>query len=226
MMKPLNRAKLTGLFIALEGGEGAGKTSLAAELGKRLTESGYDVLVTREPGATDLGQRLRQIWLDHNLAKDDMDGMESLFLFAADRHAHVRQVVLPALEAGRIVITDRYVFSAKAYQASEGVPADIVNDVCDLATYRLLPKRTYWLDVTPEVGLRRISAQNREETASKYDLASLSFHENVRGAFRDLWQEMPERIMRIDADRAADKVFSEIYADLQNLLRAWKGPRR
>src|SRR5687767_8994560 len=109
-----------GLFIVQEGGEGAGKTTRAHALRGRLEALGYDVAVTREPGATELGVRLRKIALDPALA-GEIVGLESLFIFAADEHAHVRSVIKPALAAGKIVISDRYFYSSKTYQLIEGV---------------------------------------------------------------------------------------------------------
>src|SRR5476651_43284 len=97
----------TGLFIAIEGGEGAGKSTLTRALCQRLRQDGYDTLPTREPGATNLGSKLRQVWLGTAHSSEEIDGYESLFIFAADRHAHVRQIIQPALAMGKLVISDR-----------------------------------------------------------------------------------------------------------------------
>ena len=218
-------AQSTGLFIAIEGGEGAGKSALTRALGDRFTRDGFKTLTTREPGATDLGSKLRQVWLGTAQASDEIDGYESLFIFAADRHAHLRQVIRPGLAMGKLVITDRYVYSAKAYQASEGVESDIVDTVCDIATGGLVPHRTYWLDVTPQVGLARIAAASRSETASKYDLAKLDFHERDRAEFKRLHEQFPDIITRIDAEKSEEHVLSVIYADILTLARQRKLPR-
>jgi dTMP kinase len=195
-----------GLFIAIEGGEGAGKTSLARDIQKRLQNEKFETLVTREPGATKLGSKLRQVWLDRSLDPDDLDGIESLFLFT------------PALAAGKLVISDRYVFSAKAYQAADGVDESIVDQVCDIVTGGLLPTRTYWLDVTPSVGVARIAAEKRPEAPSKYDLAELEFHDRVRAGFKAQWQKLPDKITRIDADQSSSKVLDEVYDDVLQLI--------
>ncbi len=207
-----------GLFIVHEGGEGAGKTSRAHALKDRLEKLGYEVFITREPGATVLGSRLRQITLDPALA-GNIVGLESLFMFAADRHAHVRQVIRPALASGKIVICDRYIYSTKTYQTIEGVSANAIDLVSNLATGGLIPHRVYWYDVSPAVGLARLQAQKRSEP-SKYDEAPLAFHERVREEFRRQWLEQPEIIKRIDADRADTDVTSSVYTDLLELLKA------
>jgi dTMP kinase len=209
----------TRLFIAIEGGEGAGKTSLTATLTAHLAASGFDILATREPGATRLGSKLREVWSDDTITREDLDGYESLFLFAADRHAHVRQIIRPALAAGRLVITDRYVYSAKAYQAAEGVPTNIVDQICHYATGGLMPDRTYWLDIRPETGLSRIAGQQRAEAPSRYDLERLDFHECVRAEFARLHKQFPQSITRIDAERSAAEVLEEILRDINRLAK-------
>jgi len=110
------------------------------------------------------------------------------------------------------------VFSAKAYQASEGVEKDIVDQVCDIATGGLLPNRTYWLDLDPSLGLARIAAGMRTETASKYDRAELAFHNLVHSEFESLAKLYPDIIMRIDASQSQTEVFDKIYADVRKVI--------
>jgi dTMP kinase len=207
-----------GLFIVHEGGEGAGKTTAARTLAGKLTADGYDVVVTRQPGATELGVHLRRLALNPALA-GAIDGMESLFLFAADRHANVRQVIAPALAAGKIVISDRYIHSTKTYQLIEGVDSETIDLVTDLATGGLRPRRAYWYDVAPATGLSRLQAEKRQELA-KNDQAPLAFHEQVREEFHRQWQELPHEITRIDANRPADEVVNEVHADILQLINA------
>lgn len=203
-----------------EGGEGAGKTTRAQALKTKLEKLGYDVLVTREPGATKLGARLRGIVLTPELA-GAIDGVESLLIFAADQHAHVRQVIQPALAAGKIVISDRYIYSTQTYQAIEGVNQEAIEFVSNLATDGLRPHRVYWYDVTPEVGLSRLQAEKRAEL-TKYDQAPLAFHQRVREEFRRQWTDLPHEITRIDADRPDEAVTQEVYDDLLELLKSHK----
>jgi dTMP kinase len=205
-----------GLFIVHEGGEGAGKTTRAKALKERLEAQGYSVVVTREPGATELGAKLRKIALDPSLA-GAIVGMESLFIFAADEHAHVRQVIRPALAAGSIVISDRYIYSTKTYQRIEGVDSGAIDFVSNLATGGLRPDRAYWFDVTPALGLSRLKAEKRAEL-TKYDQAPLEFHERIREEFRRQWQEQPHEIKRIDADRPDEDVTNEVYANILELI--------
>lgn len=205
-----------GLFIVQEGGEGAGKTTRARALQTRLEALDYDVIVTREPGATELGRQLRKIALDPALA-GAISGLESLFIFAADEHAHVREVIRPALAAGKIVISDRYFYSTKTYQLIEGVDAATIDRVSELATGGLRPDRAYWYDVTPAVGLARLQAEKRHEL-TKYDQAPLAFHERIREEFRRQWQELPHEIKRIDADQPDEEVTDTVYTDILTLI--------
>jgi dTMP kinase len=212
-----------GLFIVHEGGEGAGKSTRARALKVRLEALGYDVLITREPGATELGTRLRKIALDPALA-GAIVGMESLLIFAADEHAHVRQVIRPALAAGKIVICDRYIYSTKTYQLIEGVPADTIDLISALATGGLRPHRAYWFDVTPALGLSRLQAEKRTEL-TKYDQAPMAFHERVREEFRRQWEKLPHEITRIDADQADEEVANAAYADILELIESHAHPK-
>jgi len=206
-----------GLFLVCDGGEGGGKTTTVASLKTRLEKLGYEVLTTHEPGATKLGHYLRKIVIDPQLANGEVDGLESLLIFSADRHAHIRQIIAPALAAGKIVITDRYVYSALVYQAIEGVPESVIETLNTVATGGLLPARTYWLDVSPQISLSRIASQARPE-ANKNDSAALSFHQQVQAGFRKLYEAWPGQIVRIDADASKEQVTQTIYDDLQQLL--------
>jgi dTMP kinase len=201
----------TGLFIALEGGEGAGKSTQSALLVKWLEERGQHVLLTREPGATDLGKTLRQIVLDP--ATGDISHRAEALIYAADKAEHVDSVIKPALKAGSVVITDRYVDSALAYQGS-GRDLDLsdVERVNRWATDDLRPNLTILLDLPPKSGLGRFEERDRIEAQSA------DFHERVRTAFLELAAAEPQHYLVIDATQDREQIALQIQARLLSLL--------
>ncbi|GAB3813778.1 dTMP kinase [Kribbella italica] len=201
----------TGLFVALEGGEGAGKSTQSALLVKWLEDRGQHVLLTREPGATDLGKTLRQIVLDP--ATGDISHRAEALIYAADKAEHVDSVIKPALKAGSVVITDRYVDSALAYQGS-GRDLDLsdVERVNRWATADLRPNLTVLLDLAPKSGLGRFEERDRIEAQSA------DFHERVRAAFLELAAAEPQHYLVIDATQDREQIAAQIQARLLPLL--------
>ncbi|TDU89263.1 thymidylate kinase [Kribbella voronezhensis] len=201
----------TGLFIALEGGEGAGKSTQAALLVKWLEEQGQQVLLTREPGATDLGKTLRQIVLDP--ATGDISHRAEALLYAADKAEHVDSVIWPALKTGAVVITDRYVDSALAYQGS-GRDLDLtdVERVNRWATDDLRPNLTILLDLPPKSGLGRFAERDRIEAQSA------DFHERVRAAFLELAAAEPQHYLVLDATLDREQLAAKIQERLLPIL--------
>jgi dTMP kinase len=201
----------TGLFIALEGGEGAGKSTQSALLVEWLKEQGQEVLLTREPGATDLGKKLRQIVLDP--ATGDISHRAEALLYAADKAEHVDSVIQPALKSGAVVITDRYVDSALAYQGS-GRDLEIadVERVNRWATDDLRPNLTILLDLPPKSGLGRFEERDRIEAQSA------DFHERVRTAFLELAAAEPQHYLVLDATQDRAQLAAQIQARLRPLL--------
>jgi dTMP kinase len=202
---------MPGLFVAFEGGEGVGKSTQIATAAAWLRELGRDVVETREPGGTPLGGELRRLLLDP--AGQIAPRAEAL-LYAADRAQHVDSVIRPALDAGRIVLTDRYVDSTLAYQGAGRGLAD-TRLVTGWATGGLVPDLTVLLDLDPVVGLRRAGAR---ATPDRLEAASLAFHEAVRAGFLALAAEAPQRYAVIDAAgepaAVADAVRAAISARL------------
>lgn len=185
-------------FVAFEGGEGTGKSTQIARAARWLREHGYDVLETREPGGTPLGQELRRLVLD---PAGHVTPRAETLLYAADRAYHVDTVIRPALEAGRVVLTDRYVDSTLAYQGA-GRGLNDARVVTTWATGGLLPHLTVLLDLDPRVGLARAGARS---TLDRLEADTLAFHEAVRAGFLALAAEAPDRYLVIDAgaDEAA-----------------------
>jgi len=202
----------TGLFIALEGGEGAGKTTQARMLAIWLREQGFDVITTREPGATKVGMRLRALLLD--TAHAGMSPRAEALMYAADRAQHVDEVISPALARGAVVITDRYVDSSLAYQgAARGLAAEDVGWLSQWATGGLTPDLTILLDLPPADGLTR-----RTRSADRLESEPWQFHERVRAGFLDLARRDPGRYLVLDATRPPEELTAEIKERLPDLL--------
>lgn len=201
----------TGCFVALEGGEGAGKSTQAARLAEWLRAEGYDVLLTREPGDTAVGQKLRQIVLDP--ATGNISHRTETLLYAADKAEHVDRVVAPALARGAVVITDRYVDSTLAYQgAGRDLEDREVERIARWATADLRPHLTVVLDLPPQQGLTRFQERDRIEAES------VTFHERVREMFLRLATGSPEHYVILDARRPVEEITAAIQARLQPLL--------
>ncbi len=207
----------TGCFVALEGGEGAGKSTQASRLRTWLQHLGYDVVLTHEPGATDVGKQLRRIVLDP--ATGAISDRTEALLYAADKAEHVEAVIAPALARGAVVVTDRYVDSTLAYQGAgrRSVTDRAVERIARWATEDLRPNLTVLLDLPPQQGLTRFEERDRIEQES------LEFHERVREKFLQLASASPDRYVVVDARQPVDRVEAAIRVRLEPLL---EGARR
>lgn len=201
-----------GVFVCFEGGEGSGKSTQARLLHDRLAAEGHDVLLTREPGDTPVGQELRRIVLSPETG--ELADRTEVLLYAADKAEHVATVVRPALARGEIVITDRYVDSTLAYQGA-GRPLEIseVEHVARWATADLRPHLTILLDLEPGQGLERFDGRDRIEQES------LDFHERVREAFLTLAKADPEHYLVLDAREPVEEIAARIGERLAPLLQ-------
>ncbi|TDC55300.1 dTMP kinase [Actinomadura sp. KC345] len=208
--QPVRRER--GVFVAFEGGEGAGKTTQARLAAIWLRDHGYDVVTTHEPGATKIGMRLRAMLLDRDTTGLS-DRAESL-LYAADRADHVANVIKPAMERGAIVVSDRYVDSSLAYQGFGRQQA--VEDIARVnawATGGLVPDLTVLLEVPPQTGLGRLSAP-----ADRIESESQDFHERVRAGFHALADADPDRYLILDASRPQSELSREIQYRIREIL--------
>lgn len=189
------------MFITLEGIEGSGKTTLQNALASALREQGHEVLVTREPGGCALGRTLRGVLLDPH---SHLSPHAELFLFLADRAQHVAESIKPALDAGGIVLCDRYADSTIVYQGyGRGFDIDTLQKLNDLAIGGLWPDQTLVLDMEPEAALRRAlrrnEAQGLTDSEGRFEAESLDFHHRLRTGFQ-LWANRnPKRITLLDA---------------------------
>jgi dTMP kinase len=201
-----------GLFIALEGGEGAGKTTQARMLAIWLREQGFDVITTREPGATKVGMRLRALLLD--TTHTGMSPRAEALMYAADRAEHVAEVISPALERGGVIITDRYTDSSLAYQgAARGLRTEDVAWLSHWATDGLVPDLTILLDLPPQAGLGR-----RTRSADRLEAEPTEFHDRVRAGFLSLARQDPQRYLVLDATRPAAELTQEIQERVREML--------
>lgn len=212
--------KSRGLFVTIEGGEGAGKTTLQVSLLDRLAQAGYGCLGTREPGGTPLGQQVRNLLLHQG----DMATMTELLLYAADRAEHVATVIQPALEAGQVVICDRFTDSTEAYQGyGRGLDANEIASLNQMATAGLRPDLTLWLDLPVEAGLAR--ARQRSQTdLDRLERAEIDFHHRLYAGFAAIAERDPERVCRIDATASVKTVTASAWERLHDMLLARVAP--
>jgi dTMP kinase len=203
-----------GIFTTLEGSEGSGKTTAARNLGQWLRSRGEQVLVTREPGGTPLGDEVRRLVLHLRDVSDDLDPRADALLYAAARAQHTARVIQPALERGEHVICARYLDSSLAYQGvGYGIDLDEMRRLQRFATYGLLPDLTVLIDVPVEVGLGR---KRRGEWNRFEDTQGVAFFEKVRAAYLELAAAEPERFRVVDG--------SGTVGETDALIRAAVGP--
>lgn len=211
-----------GLFIAFEGGDGAGKSTQVARLAEALESRGLTILRTREPGGTPIGEKLRSLVLDHG--HGHIDAHTEALIFAASRAAHASQVIRPALARGDVVLTDRYIDSSVAYQgAGRDLGADAVRSLNEWATSGLQPDLTVLLDVDPADGRRRrtAGAVGEDRLESEAD----EFHAKIRGTFLELAASRPDAYLVLPADLPVQELALRILARVDVLLAsANRGP--
>ncbi len=203
-----------GLFVAFEGGEGAGKSTQARLLVDWLRGHDCPVVLTREPGDSPIGPAVRALLLDPATA--GLSARAEALLYAADRAEHVASVVRPALLRGAVVVSDRYADSSTAYQgAGRGLGVDAVARLSEWATAGLMPDLTVLLDVDPSVGLRRPTGP-----ADRLEREPAEFHRRVRDAFRELAAADPGRYLVLDATRPPERTAAAVRERLSGLLPA------
>ena len=193
------------MFISFEGTEGVGKSTLIRKIHQYFEQQGKDVILTREPGGTPLAEQIRSLLLAVNNDEKMSHDTELLLMYAA-RAQHLQQVILPALDAGKIVLSDRFTDASFAYQcAGRGLSQEKLK-LLNQTFVAKMPNITFWLDAPIELGMTRA----RERGAlDRFEQEKLSFFSKVRAGYETLWQAEPERIKRLDATKIADVVFEE-----------------
>jgi len=203
---------LNSLFITLEGIEGVGKTTAVETVASTMISIGKDVLITREPGGTSIGEQIREILLSRK--NECITPTTELLLLLAARNQHLQEVVIPALELGKCVICDRYIDATFAYQGAGRKLGDaLVSQANALIPDLAMPDLTILLDATPELGLKRVEMRGLSD---RFEIESNTFFEDVRGCYLRRASEQPQRILLVDASRTLGEVTAEIKNHLMD----------
>jgi dTMP kinase len=217
----IHAQRTKGLFITLEGPDGSGKSTQARLLAERLRREGYEVLENVEPGGTPIGQQIRRILLDP--ANQEMRAVTELLLMFACRGQNVEEWVLPALDAGKIVVSDRFTDSSIAYQGSgRGLGWETVLTVDRIACHGLVPDLTLCIDIDTETGLARAHSRNMLRTGgtseARIDQQAVEFHHKVRDAYHELARREPGRFRLIDGDGSPEEIAATAWKEVAGLL--------
>jgi dTMP kinase len=216
---------MAGTFITFEGIDGSGKSTQLRLLANYLNQLGCDVLLTREPGGTPVGNRLRAALLD---AQEEVDPLTELLVFAADRAQHVRRVLRPALEAGQVVFSDRYADATAAYQgAGRGFSPALIAEIIELATEGLKPDLTLLFDLPLlESSTRTRRRSNGRPSSDRLDSESPEFHARVREAYLRIAQAEPDRLKVIETDQPVEATHQRVKEIIIPFLRSRGHPCR
>jgi dTMP kinase len=214
---PLKDKKSAGKLISFEGSEGSGKSTQIARLAQRLQKKSRDVISTREPGGTEIGEQIRNI-IVHNSKGDEMCAETELLLFAAARAQLVREVIAPALLKGTVVLSDRFLDSSTVYQGvARNLSMDPVNNINLFAVGNIVPDLTIVIDVPTDVGLARIR-QRASDLPDRMERENIDFYEKVRSGYLVLAKSMPDRFFVVDGTLSEDAVEKKIWAEVERRL--------
>jgi dTMP kinase len=208
-----------GVFITFEGPEGSGKSTQMKLLAARLRDAGRDVLESQEPGGTPIGQQIRRVLLDSK--NRELSPTTELLLMFACRAQNVDQWILPALSAGRIVLSDRFTDSTLVYQgAARGLGAELVYEVDRIACRGLVPDLTLVIDIDTETGLERARrrADSVQDVETRIEEQEVAFHRKVRDAYRQLAADEPRRVKLIDGGRLPEAVAAEVWGAVEEMV--------
>jgi dTMP kinase len=214
---------MAGLFITFEGGEGSGKTTQINRLAQTLAKSGHKVITTREPGGTPEAEKIRNLLVQRE--GGNWSPMSEVLLLFAARILHVDKVIKPALESGKIVISDRFTDSTRAYQGyGHGLGLDQIEDTNKLVLGDFAPDLTFILDIDPEVGLnrseRRLAGENfmGARSEDRFEKLELEFHKRLRDGFLQIAKREPKRCIVLDATKDLDTLSAEILKHVEGRL--------
>ena len=212
------KTKPSGKLISFEGSEGSGKSTQIARLAEHFQKSQREVVTTREPGGTEIGEQIRNI-IVHNSRGDEMCAETELLLFTAARAQVVREVIAPALLRGAIVLSDRYLDSSTVYQGiGRNLAADPVAQINRFAVGNVMPDITIVIDVPTEVSLARLR-QRASDLPDRMERENVSFYTKIREGYLVLAKGMPERFLVIDGTKSADAIEKKIWAEVQARLK-------
>ena len=205
---------MKGLFITFEGIEGCGKSTQSKLLTEYLKKRGLEVLSTREPGGPKISEEIREILLSN--ANDEMNARTEVLLYMASRSQHTAEWIIPALESGKVVISDRYYDSTLAYQgAARKIERNIIDTLTSFATFGLKPDLTFLVDLPAEVGLARIEEKN----ADRLERESLDFHKEVRAGFLEIAEKEKDRYVILDGAMSVNEIHREIINKIDEKIR-------
>ncbi|MCL1982854.1 MAG: dTMP kinase [Clostridiales bacterium] len=204
----------TGLFISLEGPDGSGKSTQLTRIKSFLDEKGYSITVTREPGGTVIGEKIRRLVLDKEYA--EMDNRAEALLYAAARAQHVTEVIKPALERGDVVICDRFIDSSIVYQGyGRNLGWQQVKEINEFAVAGCMPDLTFLFKLNPEIGKARIDAGERDRLESEEN----EFHQEVFRGYEEIEKLYPQRVIGIDAGGSVDDIHEKVIWHLDMILK-------
>ena len=207
---------MSGFFITFEGIEGSGKSTQMKLLTKYLRDLDYEVVFTKEPGGTKIGEKIRKILLDPIHHK--MDDRAEILLYAADRAQHVVETIIPAIEEGKIVISDRYIDSNIAYQGhGRGLDMKMVREINEWVIRDYWPDLTILLDLDVREGLQRARDLTPDKSGDRLERELIEFHERVRDAYLEM-AEKEDRFKVIDASRAPEEIFQDVLKAIKEEL--------
>ena len=206
---------MTGKFITFEGPEGSGKTSVIKGVLKYFENEGYDLLTTREPGGSRIAEDIRDIIL--SVDNTEMDAYTEAFLYAASRSQHFHEKIIPALDAGKIILCDRFVDSSLAYQGyARGLGIDTVFTINKFGIGEHMPDLTIFIDVPPQVGLDRVFNNSRK--ADRLDLETIEFHEKVYEGYMKIAKRFEDRFVIIDGTNPVETVIEDTIQVIKTYL--------
>ena len=207
-----------GLFLSLEGCDGSGKTTACTSVIERLTQEGYDVMYSREPGGSDIAEQIRKVILD--VKNTAMDVRTEALLYAASRRQHLIEKIIPAINQGKIVICDRFIDSSLAYQ---GYGREIgIEDVLKINQFSIegyFPDLTIYYDIDPQSGLNRIASR---KNLDRLDVESLNFHNRAHQGYQIVCQMFPDRIKVIDASLSKQEVSEQTYQLIKEKINSYE----
>ena len=206
---------MKGLFITVEGTDGSGKSTQIELLMDYLKAKGLEIVYTREPGGTEISEKIREIILDINNIK--MTGTTEALLYAAARSQHVEEKIIPAINEGKVVICDRFVDSSIAYQgAARGLGSDMIMGVNSFALHGIMPDMTLFFDLSPQKGILR---KKNQKELDRLETEKLDFHMKVYEGYKALCEKYPERIKAVNADNSIEAVHKEVVEAIDKLLK-------
>lgn len=207
---------MNGFLVTFEGGEGCGKSTQIKKLSQFLEQEKIPFIVSREPGGTEVGEKIRDILLN---MKAEMSSTVEFLLFSASRADHIEKVVKPALESGKIVLLDRFYDSSFVYQGYAGdLNLKDIQNVTELAVKDIKPNLTFLLDLDYEVGMLRKSKDDKLRNLDRIEQKGESYHKKVRNGYLKLAEQNPDRIVVIDASKTPDEIFEKIKAKILKYL--------